>query len=46
MKFNITSKTIANEIRNYIALGFTFVGYILYFPTAICTTIARHIKVD
>lgn len=46
MKFNITNKTIVNEIRNYIALGFTFVGYILYIPTAICNTIARWIKVD
>ena len=46
MEFKITGKALLNEIRNYIALGFILVGYILYIPTGICNTIARWIKVE
>lgn len=46
MKFKITNKTIVNEIRNYLALGFLFLGYVLYIPTAICNTIADLLRVD
>lgn len=46
MKFQITRKTIVNEIRNYLALGFQFLGIVLYIPTAICNSIYNWLKVD
>lgn len=46
MKFNITLKTITNEIRNYLALGLTVVGHILIIPALICNAIANWLKVE
>ena len=46
MKFNITLKSLTNELRNYLALGFTFIGHIFYIPTAICDTISKILRVD
>lgn len=46
MKFKITNKTIVNEMRNYLALGFLFLGHVLYIPTAICNSIHNWLKVD
>lgn len=46
MKFKITNKTLLTEIRNYLALGVLFLGYIFYIPTAICNSIYNWLKVD
>jgi hypothetical protein len=46
MKFNITFKTLINELRNYLALGVYLVGYILALPSTICFTIYDFITVD
>ena len=46
MKFKITNKTIVNEIRNYLALGFQFLGIVLHVPTAICNSVYNWLKVD
>lgn len=45
MKFEITGKSIWNDIRNYIALGFEFMGWFLSLPSIICNTIAKKVKV-
>lgn len=46
MKFKITRKTLVNEVRKYLALGFLFLGYVLYIPTAICNSIYKWLKND
>lgn len=46
MKFNITLKTITNEIRNYLALGLMVIGHILFIPVLICNAIANWLKVE
>ena len=46
MKFNITGKMIWNEVRNYVALFFELLGWLLSLPSALCNTIAFLIKSD
>ena len=46
MKFNITTKLLFNELRNYLSLGFTFIAHVVSLPTIICITIADKLKVD
>lgn len=40
MEFKITLKLLWNELRNYLTLFFETLGLLLYFPTALCNTIA------
>lgn len=46
MEFKITNKTIVNEIRNYIALGFEILACVLNLPSVLCETLAEWFKVD
>ena len=46
MEFQITFKTLINEIRNYLSLGFKFVGMVVSLPSAICYTISNVLKVE
>lgn len=45
MEFKITGKALLNEIRNYIALGFETLAWVLGLPSALCRTLAKWFKV-
>lgn len=45
MKFKVTGKTIWNDLRNYVALGFEILGLILSFPTVLCQTVTEFVRV-
>ena len=45
MEFQISFKTLINEIRNYLSLGFKFAGMVLSLPSSICYTISKVLKV-
>lgn len=46
MKFNITGKTLWNEVRNYLALGFNFFAIVLSLPSLICQWLSDKLKVE
>lgn len=45
MKFEITGKSIWNDTRNYIALGFEILAWLLSLPSVLCRSIAKKVKV-
>ena len=46
MRFQITFKTLFNDLRNYLALGLEVFGWVLSLPSAICYTISNVLKVE
>ena len=46
MKFQITFKTLFNDLRNYLALGLIGFGWVLALPSVICYTLSNMLKVE